>query len=131
MAHVTLFRMKSKPGEREAVVDMFDSWQRQRMPKVKGFVRSVIICSLKDPDEFRGLHPWDMSPERQPDGRLSAEKAKEMLAAAMRDGSHFFEWTHKRADGREFPATVLLSRMECGGEAILQATVIDHPAVSP
>ena len=52
MAHVTLFRMKSKPGEREAVVDMFDSWQRQRMPKVKGFVRSVIICSLKDPDEF-------------------------------------------------------------------------------
>jgi hypothetical protein len=44
--------MKSKAGEREAVIDMFDSWQRKRMPKVKGFVRSVIICNLRDADEF-------------------------------------------------------------------------------
>ncbi len=52
MAHVTIFRMKSKPGERESVVDLFDMWQREHMPKVKGFVRSTIICNLDDDDEF-------------------------------------------------------------------------------
>ncbi len=52
MAHVTLFRMKSKPGEHEAVIDIFDHWQRERMPKVKGFVRSVIVSNLRDPDEL-------------------------------------------------------------------------------
>ncbi len=52
MAHVTLFRMKAKPGGREAVIDMFDRWGRGRMPKVKGFVRSVIVSNLRDPDEL-------------------------------------------------------------------------------
>lgn len=52
MAHVTLFRMKARSGEREAVIDMFDRWQRGRMPKVKGFVRAVIVSNLRDPDEL-------------------------------------------------------------------------------
>ncbi len=52
MAHVTLFRMKANPGKHDAVIDHFDTWQRTHMPKVKGFVRSVIICSYNDPDEL-------------------------------------------------------------------------------
>ena len=52
MAHVTFFRMKAKPGEHEAVVDLFDKWQRERMPEVKGFVKSMVVCSLEDDDEF-------------------------------------------------------------------------------
>ena len=43
-----------------------------------------------------------MSPERQPDGRDSGEKAKEMIETAVREGFHFFEWTHKRIDGEDF-----------------------------
>jgi len=52
MAHVTLFRMRANPGERDAVIDLFDRWQRGRMPRVKGFVRSVIISSLNDADDL-------------------------------------------------------------------------------
>ena len=52
MAHVTFFRMKAKPGEREAVVDSFDKWGREHMPKVKGFVSSILISNLDDNDEF-------------------------------------------------------------------------------
>ncbi len=48
-----------------------------------------------------------------------------MMAIAMQYGSHFFEWMHKRADGSEFPATVLLSRMELEGKPVLLATVRD------
>ena len=48
-----------------------------------------------------------------------------MIAIAMEKGSHFFEWKHRRADGSEFDATVLLTRMELWGKHYLQATVRD------
>jgi PAS domain S-box-containing protein len=78
--------------------------------------------------EFLTKGPWELSPEFQPDGRPSAEKAKEMIETAMWEGSHFFEWTHKRVDGEEFPATVLLTRFELRGRRMLQATVRDITA---
>ncbi len=80
---------------------------------------------LKNSRELTTLGPWDLSPERQPDGRDSGEKAREMIETAIREGSHFFEWTHKRVDGQEFPAAVLLNRVEQAGEVVLQATVRD------
>lgn len=75
--------------------------------------------------EFTSLGPWNVSPEWQPDGGLSSEKAQEVIATAMREGSHFFEWTHQRLDGQPFNANVLLTRMEVGGDVFLQATVRD------
>jgi len=74
---------------------------------------------------FVALGPWELSPEFQPDGRLSSEKAAEMIQRAMTKGSHLFEWTHKRLGGESFPATVLLTRMEIGGQTLLEATVRD------
>jgi len=79
----------------------------------------------KDEAVFTSLGPWEISPEKQPDGRLSSQKAKEMIETAMLNGSHFFEWTHQRLCGEEFPATVLLTRMELEGQPMLQATVRD------
>jgi diguanylate cyclase (GGDEF)-like protein/PAS domain S-box-containing protein len=73
--------------------------------------------------EFIALKPWVVSPERQPDGHLSSEKALEMIETAMREGSHFFEWEHQRLDGQPFAADVLLTRLEVGSERFLQATV--------
>jgi PAS domain S-box-containing protein len=86
---------------------------------------TVQMFRAKDEAEFTSHGPGTVSPELQPDGRNSAEKAKEMIEAAMRDGSSFFEWTHKRLDGEDFPASVLLTRMERDGAMILQATVRD------
>ncbi len=76
--------------------------------------------------EFVARPPWHYSPEQQPDGRASADKAKEMIETAMREGSHFFEWTHRRASGEDFPATVLLNRIDIEGKSFLQATVRDE-----
>jgi len=78
--------------------------------------------------EFIAHGPWELSPARQPDGRASDEKAREMIATALREGSHFFEWTHQRINGEAFPATVLLSRIESPGKVLLQATVRDITA---
>jgi PAS domain S-box-containing protein len=74
---------------------------------------------------FTELSPSNFSPERQPDGRLSTEKAKEMIDTALRDGKILFEWTHRRLDGSTFPADVVLTRMSMGGEVFVQATVRD------
>lgn len=85
----------------------------------------VAMFGAEDEDGFTSHGPWELSPEHQPDGRPSGEKAKEMIETAMREGSHFFEWTHQRLGGEEFPATVLLTRVQIGSHAFLQATVRD------
>ncbi len=85
----------------------------------------VEMFRAKDIAEMTSVAPWEASSEFQPDGRSSKEKAAEMIDRAMTEGSHFFEWTHKRLDGQEFPATVLLSRLELGDRVLLQATVRD------
>lgn len=76
-------------------------------------------------EELLLLEPWMLSPEIQPDGQLSEEKAKEMIKIAMDEGSNFFEWMHKKKDGDAFPATVLLTKVSLSNNVFLQATVRD------
>ena len=88
-------------------------------------LKALEMFRAKDENELTSVGPWGLSPELQPDGRASHEKAIEMIDTALRDGSFLFEWAHKRFDGEEFPATVMLTRMEIGGETVVQATVRD------
>jgi PAS domain S-box-containing protein len=75
--------------------------------------------------EFQSLGPADLSPQRQPDGEESSDKAQRMMRLAHERGSHFFEWQHMRRNGEVFAATVLLTRMRIGGDDMLLATVRD------
>jgi PAS domain S-box-containing protein len=84
---------------------------------------AVKMFGAETEEEFTTLRPADLSPERQPDGRSSADKAREMIETAVREGSRFFEWTHRRITGEVFPANVLLAKMESEGKVIIQATV--------
>jgi len=86
---------------------------------------TLAMFQAKSVADFTLRGPYDLSPEKQPDGRASGDAALEMIGTAMREGSAYFEWTHKRIDGQEFPTTVLLTRMEQGGKPFLQATVRD------
>ncbi len=85
----------------------------------------VQMFRCSDEGELINATPWDFSPERQPDGVRSVEKAKEYCDIAMNEGSHFFEWVHKRTDGEEFTTTVLLTSFSLQGESFIQATVRD------
>ena len=89
----------------------------------------IKMFGLQSEAELISVTPWELSPERQPDGRPSAAKAKDVIETAMSQGSHLFEWRHRRIDGREFPATVLLTRVQLGGQAFVQATVRDITAL--
>jgi len=84
------------------------------------------LFHAKDEGDFINKGPWDVSPEQQPNGQPSSNEAKKMILHAMEHGSSYFEWTHKTLDGKEFPATVLLARVEIEEDKpFLQATVRD------
>lgn len=86
---------------------------------------AVRMFGAKDEAEFAALAPWDISPEFQPDGMSSADKAREVVEITMRDGSYFFEWVHKRLDGSEFPAEVMLTRLKLDGHIFIQGALRD------
>ncbi len=92
---------------------------------MSGNPAAVKIFGAENVGEFTSLEPWRLSPEIQPDGHSSTEKAKEMIETGMREGSCLFEWTHRRLNGECFPATVLLTRMELNGQVMLQGNVRD------
>lgn len=57
---------------------------------------------------------YRMSPEYQPDGRLSEKTAKEIVLATFVSGTSKFEWMHKTLDGRLLPVEVSLVRVPHG-----------------
>ncbi|TFF99489.1 MAG: PAS domain S-box protein, partial [Promethearchaeota archaeon] len=86
---------------------------------------AIRMFGAKDEKDFCSRAPWEFSPKKQSDGQDSIKKAEKIINDAMSVGSNYFEWTHKRLNGEDFPATVLLSRIEISGKRFLQATVRD------
>ncbi|MBI4912329.1 MAG: PAS domain S-box protein [Acidobacteria bacterium] len=82
-------------------------------------VLSMMRCT--EPELLR-MHPWDLSPPTQPDGRPSPEKALEMIGLAHEKGGHRFEWVHRRTDGEDFPVEVTLTPIPLGGREVLYTT---------
>ncbi|MCH8169907.1 MAG: GAF domain-containing protein [Bacteroidetes bacterium] len=70
---------------------------------------TVKMLRYKSKKELLDTHPSELSPEFQPDGKPSFEKADEMMRIAFEKGTHRFEWDHKKADGEVFPVEVLLT----------------------
>ena len=69
--------------------------------------------------------PYEFSPERQPDGQDSKEKALGKMSAAFAGEPQRFEWQHCRLDRTPFDADVSLSRFQVSGRAMLLAFVRD------
>lgn len=80
----------------------------------------MMRCAGKE--QLLALDLYDISPARQPDGRLSSERAHDLVAAAFREGSLHFEWVHhfgtarKRAHARVADAV----RCDCGRQQFVR-----------
>lgn len=96
----------------------------------KGFFecnRSTLeMFECPDFETFYTFHPAELSPSTQPSGGESMRLANEHIANAMKNGSEYFEWMHKRyKSGENFYAEVSLSAMQLGDRTVLQALVRD------
>lgn len=58
------------------------------------------------------IHPSEISPETQPDGKNSFIKAEQMIKIALEKGSNRFRWYHQKKNGHVFPAEVTLTRID-------------------
>ena len=121
---------KSEERYRSLYADSRDSIMVLSMDQgfLAGNPATIELFACRDEKDFTTRSPESLSPEYQPDGVRSLDKFHEMMLLALENGSHFFEWTHRRADGTDFPATVLLSRIESSSTRLLQATVRDISA---
>ena len=82
---------------------------------------ALAMLRFKSKQDILSLHPSQLSPERQPDGRLSFEKAEEMFQIALERGNHRFEWFYRRSVGEDFPVEVLLTPIKIGDKQIIVA----------
>jgi PAS domain S-box-containing protein len=87
--------------------------------------RGIIDCNEATLDMLRyaskasvlGRTPEELSPRRQPDGRLSVVVGGQMRQRAHLQGFHRFEWVHERADGTHFPVEITLTPVRLHGRS--------------
>jgi Amt family ammonium transporter len=79
---------------------------------------AVKILGLDSKDQLMGLHPSQISPEFQPDGRRSSEKEKWLLSLTAREGGSHFEWVHRTLKGADLWVEVSLTTIPVLGRAL-------------
>ncbi|GLI36951.1 PAS domain S-box protein [Geobacter hydrogenophilus] len=85
------------------------------------------LCRLlgRSRDKIIGRSPLHFSPDLQPDGTPSADKARQLIDAALAGEARFFPWQHQRQDGTLVDAEVSLKALTIQGRTVLQAVVRD------
>lgn len=93
---------------------------------------TILECNTKcaeifggSKEEVVGRTPYDLSPEKQPNGMLSKDYALEHITAAIEKGPQYFRWIHKKQNGIEFPAEVGLNAVVINGKNYIQAVLKD------
>ena len=82
------------------------------------------LYNLKNKQEYLDRF-FELSPEYQPDGRLSSEKVVEHVRKAFEDGLRVFEWVHQMLDGTPVQCEITLVRISYGKEYVVAAYTRD------
>ena len=80
---------------------------------------TVSILGYSSKNELLQKNPWELSPEKQPDGRLSTEKAEAMINKTIAEGYNRFEWIHTKSDGSDLPVEVMLTPVQLKGKQFI------------
>ena len=86
--------------------------------------KTLSMFGLKEKEEILNTTPWVFSPKYQPDGMLSATKAKEMIKLALSGIPQRFYWQHLKKDGTLLDTEVTLGLID-RKERIVLAIVRD------
>lgn len=81
---------------------------------------AALVClGYSRKHDIIGMHPWDLSPARQPDGRLSLHKGQEIIEAVLSKGTYRFEWLQSASDGEQLLMDVFITLVPLQGKQIL------------
>jgi|GEM_PF-991001 len=83
------------------------------------------IFGCTDKSSVIGHTPLDFSPEIQPDGTKSEEKAKKLTSKTIKGFPQRFYWKHKRTDGTLIDTDVSLNVMVIKSKKYLQVIIRD------
>jgi PAS domain S-box-containing protein len=90
-----------------------------------GNLATLKLFGLKDLKELKKMNIESLSPQYQPDGKFSSEKAKEMINVVIENNSGFFHWVYKKVNGSEFLTTIYFNKIKIDGRIFFQALVRD------
>ncbi len=83
------------------------------------------MFGIEKKEDIIGKTPWEISPNIQPDGNNSLEKAQSMINIALKKNSHTFYWKHQRNDGNSFDSEISLNKYEIGSRTYIQSIIKD------
>jgi two-component system cell cycle sensor histidine kinase/response regulator CckA len=87
--------------------------------------KTLQMFGCEDKKDMVGHTPFSFSPEKQPDGLDSTDKALKYINAALNSNPQTFYWKHCRKDGSPFDVEVSLNAIVMGDKTNLQAIVRD------
>ena len=79
---------------------------------------AVNLFELSNKQEYLDRF-YELSPEFQPNGRVSSEMALEYVQTAFTDGRCKFEWMHQKLNGELIPAEIILERVKYQKEYVI------------
>lgn len=76
-------------------------------------------------EEIIGKSPAAFSPDYQPDGQKSQDKAMALIKKALNESHVYFEWEHQRKDGTLFTTEISLNKIDMNEKKCVLAIVRD------
>jgi PAS domain S-box-containing protein len=103
----------------EASTDAISIFDPQTRSNIACNEATVKLLGGPDKDWFLRQPVASLSPERQPDGRLSREVGQVWVERALSHGPQRFEWMARRSSGEEMPVEILLTPVRLSGRLLL------------
>jgi len=86
---------------------------------------AIELLGYVSKESIVGKNTWELSPENQPDGIPSIDKALNLTMDVQRMGKYKFEWWHKKENGIEFPVEIMMTSILLNGKQVLHALLRD------
>ena len=84
----------------------------------------LAMLELSGKEEMLDAKVSQFSPERQPDGKVSAQEFPRMIELALEKGPQRFEWQLEKSDGELFFAEMALTPIQIGEKTIIH--IVSH-----
>jgi PAS domain S-box-containing protein len=109
----------------ERSADAMSLFDPQSLQNIEANEAAARLLGAPDRDTLCNDSPVKRWPERQPDGRLSVEKVREMMELALSQGSHRFEFWSRRYDGNALPLDIVMTAVPFGKRTLLSLVYRD------